>query len=348
MAFCFAFFLAGPLSAQTPDWLSKKPWSANQQRSYQEAWTIFISMRIMSNMSNKGGDPDLLFSTKTSTWNVTTPDGWNISGWSVLKPGSPGTVLVVHGVGEHSRSQHAVLDPAQFLYNDLGYSIAALDLRFHGNSGAGIPTFGPAEAWDIRTALDHLEKQGYPQPFYLLGTSLGAMASANAVFQDTRINGAFLVMPPASSALAIKTKYPPLPGWVHSLLYYISPRISSPDLFVNDTYGADVIGMGDLSQLQLAPNHKPNLLVVMATDDEFKFGDTKKAWESWFPGENAEYNKSPAQARNQHKWLIERDPEENNGYWGHGLSPLWPEDNRRLLREFFTPAGSENKRESIK
>lgn len=337
---------------------AEREWTKEQRRAYEEAYVIFNGSKILGGSKSKSINPASLLGSGVETWEILSPDGWNLHGWSFRKEGSPGTVLIVHGFMESSQSAHAVVEPAEFLVKQLGYSVAALDLRFHGKSGNGIPTFGPYEASDIHVAFDHLEQSGYPKPYYLLGTSLGAMASAHAVFQDARIKGAFLVMPPASAQIAISKEISYVPTWGTKILSIFLKRASTPENWINETYGTDIISQADLAKLTPTPGHHPKLLVVMATDDPYGYKQTQKAWEVWYPGEKAELNRSPAQEPKQFKWLIGLDPKNEvhnpdalirapNGFLmgtvssnpnaclGHGLSPLWPPFNQRLLVEFL-------------
>ena len=93
-----------------------------------------------------------------------------------------GTVLVVHGLGEHS-GRYADLARA---LNDAGWHAAAPDLRGHGESAGprgGIPD-ALALLSDLSVAIDHLRGSGAPAPLVLLGHSMGGLIAARFVAAD--------------------------------------------------------------------------------------------------------------------------------------------------------------------
>jgi alpha-beta hydrolase superfamily lysophospholipase/RimJ/RimL family protein N-acetyltransferase len=113
---------------------------------------------------------------------VTTPDGVQLHVRDVDPPaGTPrrGSVLIVHGLGEHSgRYAHVAGALAA-----LGLRVRAYDHRGHGRSGGprgGIP-HADALLDDLRLVFDGLaaEAPGEPPPF-LLGHSMGGTVAARA------------------------------------------------------------------------------------------------------------------------------------------------------------------------
>jgi alpha-beta hydrolase superfamily lysophospholipase len=99
--------------------------------------------------------------------------------WSA--PDEPkGTVVLVHGLGEHS-GRHAHV--AQRLV-DAGYAVGQFDLRGHGRSPGtrGHTPFGPTMD-DIEAALDDAETRVPGVPRFLYGHSLGGLLAITYVLR---------------------------------------------------------------------------------------------------------------------------------------------------------------------
>ena len=90
-----------------------------------------------------------------------------------------GTVLVVHGLGEHSGRYETL---AREL-NRAGWHVAASDLRGHGESAGprGHTPDAQAHLSDLAVAIDHLRGSGAPAPLVLLGHSMGGLIAARFV-----------------------------------------------------------------------------------------------------------------------------------------------------------------------
>lgn len=247
----------------------------------------------------------ILRATKLNTNRLEAPEGfrvmdfpsWDrfwIMGYASDSKGSSGTVLLVHGFANNCMRDW-IPETGRWLVGQ-GFAVAAIDLRGHGWSN-GLPTFGTAESWDIRAALDWLDEHKYPRPFILAGVSLGAMASQRAAVQDSRVAGAFLVMPPSC-------------GW-DAIYAYLKTAAVAPDFltragqFINDAYGWDIIQNGDVRNHPSRPAHSPKILVVMGTDDIYDIRKTRQVWEHWYSAEPARYDVSPRQAPEQSKWFLE-------------------------------------------
>ncbi len=96
--------------------------------------------------------------------------------------GSPkGTVLIVHGLGEHTlRYAHV----AKY-FNDAGWNAVGYDHRGHGQSGGakGVLNTGDDFVVDLATVLDAVRTQ-YPGPLVLLGHSLGGVIAGRFVAES--------------------------------------------------------------------------------------------------------------------------------------------------------------------
>jgi alpha-beta hydrolase superfamily lysophospholipase len=109
---------------------------------------------------------------------VTTDDGLRLRcrGWPL--PTARGTVLIVHGLGEHIDRYAA---PAGRL-NALGWRVAGFDQRGHGRSDG--PRGGMARdddlLRDLATTVDAV-RAAWPGPLLLLGHSMGGLVAARFV-----------------------------------------------------------------------------------------------------------------------------------------------------------------------
>jgi alpha-beta hydrolase superfamily lysophospholipase len=97
--------------------------------------------------------------------------------WPLAGP-ARGSVLVVHGLGEHV-GRHAALAAR---LNAFGWQVAGYDLRGHGQSGGprgGVPD-GEALLRDVALAIDAV-RAAWRGPLVLLGHSMGGLIAARFV-----------------------------------------------------------------------------------------------------------------------------------------------------------------------
>jgi pimeloyl-ACP methyl ester carboxylesterase len=88
------------------------------------------------------------------------------------------------------------------LFQDLGWSVVALDSRGHGDSGGGRPSFGVYEKEDLRAVVDWaLERFPHSGGLVLVGESMGAASILQYAPLDPRVD-AFVADCPFSSASA--------------------------------------------------------------------------------------------------------------------------------------------------
>jgi pimeloyl-ACP methyl ester carboxylesterase len=136
-------------------------------------------------------------SAQSTTQYLSVPDGRI----AFDDQGSGPLVLLVPGMGD-LRSTYRFLTPALVA---AGYRVVATDLRGHGESDAGFPTYGDDEtASDITALLRHLDA-----PAVVVGNSMGAGAAV-IVAADTPelVSGLVLIGPfvrqPATATPAAK------------------------------------------------------------------------------------------------------------------------------------------------
>jgi len=94
--------------------------------------------------------------------------------------GTPqGTVLIVHGLGEHVGRYHALAADL----NQAGWHVTGYDQRGHGASGGPRGSIPRADSLlvDLARIIDGVREQGRPGPLALLGHSMGGLVASRFV-----------------------------------------------------------------------------------------------------------------------------------------------------------------------
>jgi pimeloyl-ACP methyl ester carboxylesterase len=122
---------------------------------------------------------------------LTSADGTALSAWSTPSKAkkSDTAVILVHDAG----GQRADLKRLAAALRD-EHDVLTLDLRGHGASAGGATTLGPAEAEDVRAAIEAVVGEG-DRRVALVGVGLGAAAVLAAASGDSRIDGIVAVAP---------------------------------------------------------------------------------------------------------------------------------------------------------
>ncbi len=131
----------------------------------------------------------------STTFQLTTSDGLQLSGTSYSPPGEiKGIVVLLHGMGEHfGRFKHV----ADF-FSTIGYATVGIDHRGHGNSGG---KKGHTPSYDqLMNDIDLLmnkAKEMFPgKPIILYGHSMGGNLAANyALRKKPFLKGLILTSP---------------------------------------------------------------------------------------------------------------------------------------------------------
>jgi alpha-beta hydrolase superfamily lysophospholipase len=137
--------------------------------------------------------------TKTSTATVSTLSAYDgtllsLRTWPAPEGRVRGTVLIVHGLGEHSaRYEHVATRLREWGFQAVGY-----DHRGHGLS------LGPRGSLqkdddlltDLATVIDHVRER-HPGPFLLFGHSMGGLTVARFVAGELRPVDAVMLSSPA-------------------------------------------------------------------------------------------------------------------------------------------------------
>lgn len=112
----------------------------------------------------------------------TTRDGVTLKGWLVR--GHPEkAVILIHGYTS-SKWDEGYIKPALNYLGKLGYTVLAVDMRAHGESGGAVTTLGYKESDDVVELVNYLRKAGYKR-VCLYGFSMGGAIS---IMASTKVN----------------------------------------------------------------------------------------------------------------------------------------------------------------
>ncbi|HZV93194.1 MAG TPA: alpha/beta hydrolase [Caldimonas sp.] len=117
---------------------------------------------------------------------IETADGLTLRGREWPLAGAKGTIVLVHGLGEHV-GRHAHV--AAFL-NGCGWRVVGFDHRGHGTSDGGRGRLRRDDDLlsDLAGVVD-LVRRNFPGPLVLLGHSLGGLVAARFVAEGVRESG---------------------------------------------------------------------------------------------------------------------------------------------------------------
>lgn len=129
------------------------------------------------------------------------------------------SVLVVHGLGEHSGRY----ERAGAILAASGLDVAAIDLQGFGGSGGRRAFLGRWDTWldDVEDRLAGLRAEGDGRPVVLLGHSMGALVALSYALGDRPRSDLLILSAPALAA--------DLPAWKKALvrvLGRVAPTVS--------------------------------------------------------------------------------------------------------------------------
>ena len=119
---------------------------------------------------------------------VTAPDGVKLHGWKfrAREPAATGDwVLVYHGVSDN---RIGMIGQSELLLRH-GYSVVAMDARYHGASEGDKATYGWLERHDTRAIADALFASERVHHLFALGSSMGASLALQSAEVEPRIAG---------------------------------------------------------------------------------------------------------------------------------------------------------------
>jgi uncharacterized protein len=181
-----------------------------------------------------------------------------IAGWWIANPQARGRCAVIlHGYSDAKVGGIAWAP----LLRELGFSILAIDLRAHGESGGMNSTAGFWERHDVSQVIDQLKAARPPETnqILLFGVSLGAATAAATGAMRDDLAAVILECPFAD---------------FHHAAGYQADRLSTPGkLFQDLAYGlAKVISRADFDAVrpvETIPKIPCPLMVIQSCDDPF-------------------------------------------------------------------------------
>jgi pimeloyl-ACP methyl ester carboxylesterase len=149
-----------------------------------------------------------------------TADGLELAAWLVPHCDARGNVIFCHGHGRN-RGHVAALLPA---LHDMGLNVLAFDFRGHGDSPGHTSTFGHREVEDLCAAEAYLSRRFPGKPVFLVGISLGAAVSLQALPRLPHVRGVWSEGAFARLSNAVEHEFLWLPGFLREPLvrsYYV-------------------------------------------------------------------------------------------------------------------------------
>lgn len=232
-----------------------------------------------------------------------TADHCTIAGWyhpDFSRRG--GTLIYLHGVLSSCVAEGLVQRLKKMRKKAPTMATAAIDLRGHGRSGHFLPSLGIAEVQDIRAAILHLQEQGFPAPFILMGDSMGGMVAAVAAMFEPLVSAAICVMPPAAPLVGMQS----VPAPLRNLLISAVNDSYAHDVFHPDgkfSHRYDILLQGDLTFHECSPAHRPRLLYLMGDKDPYDCEKTIRVWRHLYKNEEAVFDANRSAAPHQNKWF---------------------------------------------
>jgi uncharacterized protein len=147
-------------------------------------------------------------------------DRTELAGWLIPHPDPRGNVIFCHGHGRNRGHCAGLLQT----FHDLRLNVLAFDFRGHGASAGDTSTFGHREVQDLLAAAAYMDQRCPGQPLFLVGVSLGAAVSLQALPDLANVRGVWSEGSFARFGHAVDHKFAWLPAPVRGSvveLYYV-------------------------------------------------------------------------------------------------------------------------------
>ncbi|MBA3685347.1 MAG: alpha/beta fold hydrolase [Planctomycetes bacterium] len=243
-------------------------------------------------------------------------DGVALAGWLVRNARRRGTVLIIHGLTRDCTSDGIPAWGERFTAR--GFAVAAIDLRGHGRSQPAVPGFGSIEAADVRAGIDACVAAGLPQPFTVIGGSLGALAGQCAAIEDARIAALVLLAMPASpthglmvgAQAVVALARPELRAHVGVALASViclglsafARGAGAIGRLLDRAHGFPALRSADVLRRRI-PAQRPLVLSIIGAADPYDWRATARAWRRWASADAKPF-KRPAEAPHQAAWFV--------------------------------------------
>jgi pimeloyl-ACP methyl ester carboxylesterase len=247
-------------------------------------------------------------------------DNLILRGWVCNPPGSRGTLFILHGFNSHSMHLASL---GIEISKRFGLSLVGHDHRHHGLSDDGIPTFGHAEYQDFLKVIGKARDMDLPEPFFLVGDSLGSLVGWQAMAEASGIQAGLLLNPP---------------GWPWDAVGKTMGKFTPIASLINCAYGENVLHKGAAYARgdKLWPPHEPSFMVVIGSNDCYDWKCARETYDRWYSAERQGWNEWPVPGTNKLKWfhLIEGAIHPGNkGFLVYDWPPF-----RDLVNSFFETA----------
>jgi pimeloyl-ACP methyl ester carboxylesterase len=217
-----------------------------------------------------------------------------LKGWWIPAKQPIATLLFLHGGSSNRNSRYFEALEFYSAIVERGVSVAAIDLRNHGESGAddhGIQ-FGRTEQHDAAALVAWARQKPSPGPIFLMGISMGGATAIRAIHEGAQVDGLILLdslldtqdalqqaiwassgLPPAltaPSAWAATTFYG-FPGGEEQPLH-LAAALDVPILVMQDP--ADPVTRAPYAESLAAQNSRAELWMAPAAQSN----DARLAW----------------------------------------------------------------------
>lgn len=158
---------------------------------------------------------------RRSEGKITTPNGTALYEQHWMPMGAKASVVIVHGIGEHSSRYKHVAD---FLAEH-GYAVQTYDQRGHGKTGSDLHINSIEDFWnDLDFVRNRASERVANKPVFLYGHSMGGCIVASfAIARQPSAAGLIL----SSALLKTPDNISPLLIRVSALLSKIAPRLKT-------------------------------------------------------------------------------------------------------------------------
>jgi hypothetical protein len=141
-------------------------------------------------------------------------DGLLLAGWVVPHPQARANVIFCHGHGRNRGHGNALLPTL----HGLKMNVLSFDFRGHGDSEGHTSTFGIREVGDLVGAAEYLRGRFPGKPLFLVGVSLGAAVSLQALPLLGDVHGVWSEGAFGRLDRVVENEFGCLPAWLRKPL----------------------------------------------------------------------------------------------------------------------------------
>ncbi len=154
-----------------------------------------------------------------------TADGLTLAGWVVPHPDARANVIFCHGHGRNRGHGNALLPTL----HGLRMNFLSFDFRGHGDSEGHTSTFGAREVGDLVAAANYIRGRFPGKPLFLVGVSLGAAVSLQALPLLPEVRGVWSEGAFGRLDRVVEHEFACLPDWLRKPLIAAYARLGWVD-----------------------------------------------------------------------------------------------------------------------